>query len=904
MANMKELIKKHFDEDSEQSNKLAKLIDDLSVPKGIFVQQMGNYPADHGIQHIEKVIENIDCFLKGLKEGILSPKILAELFAAAIIHDVGMTLMRDLGAYSPEADKVRMQHSKFKIIEDIARQILENARFEQSSINNILYIASAHAQDDEEELHKKLLKACKTGDQDIQSQHALAVHLLRVADFLDLGQNRLIKDKIDWKKKQDEHLKKHLIFSDATISVPEKMIYINLSPDGFEITQKFSKDSIRGMDSMEAYTIIYKTYGEAEEIVDNLNKVLPHKWHLMPVNQELFGKICPLSSGVQLFKNEFIKALRNWESEGKNEKFKIEMMGHSLYQRFVIDSENLNKNLQKILQSGQADFKVLLLDPFMENQQTFEVFKAQQENEKNIKGNLKQRSILPNYFNGELDPSNLGDINETLEKIKSEWKPITGNSFFEVRLTKRLMYASIMRFEDRMIVTPYRFGGLFNKSVALVLTPRSPLFTAYQTEFNSIWDNYEETRLCFIHSNAPDKFPRNPIQRLINKGIFDFNEERHDLYVPSFNYEKWLLKNQERIIAWLKNEPIPPYEIEIQPSSKCNLQCTHCIGRYLGKGTFGKETLKSIEDLPYLRSIFDWEESGFKIERIRISGLTGDPFYEESKTFTIQLIDKARKNNREIVVFTNGMELQDIKVRRSLINCDYVHISLDAGDPETFKQMKHSNDFNLIVENIKQLCLEIKTKEGLGKNGVKTKVGIGFIVTQQNAGEINKVFPLTENLGISFIRFKRDIHGAGAIPSRLWYETRNTIIKERNKLAQKSEYPKIYLTDLPRQYWGKQSNCCWAIRYCVTIGPDGFVYACDHLTELGSNVAFDSLKNLELKQILEDVYKRNDRIKRQYCIQCSPFNLSTNRFLDELNILRELGLPQLQSWLTDACQNL
>lgn len=226
---------------------------------------------------------------------------------------------------------------------------------------------------------------------------------------------------------------------------------------------------------------------------------------------------------------------------------------------------------------------------------------------------------------GKVLPDKHGDINETLEVLEREWAGnsadlVQGKSLLEVGVTRRLLYAGLVRFGNRMLVTPYRDGGLFNQSAALLFTNRSPLFRAYAAEFNSIWDNVEDTRLA-IHATGTPGLVANPVKRLMRNG------HRETDHAPPFNYERWLVSKavKERISAWLSGKVTPPYEVEVQPSSQCTLHCAHCIGLHLAGSSLTNRAKLSAGDLPRFHSLFNWQEGGFKVERIRISGLSGDP---------------------------------------------------------------------------------------------------------------------------------------------------------------------------------------------------------------------------------------------------------------------------------------
>jgi hypothetical protein len=143
------------------------------------------------------------------------------------------------------------------------------------------------------------------------------------------------------------------------------------------------------------------------------------KWQLEPLNERLFGIVWPLVLGVGLFKGVLKAQLERKLKEGRQP---IDLMGHSLYGRFVKDEESLNGELIKQLENGNIKMRILLLDPHIENQQMCEVFDGQREREPE-----EGRSILPLYDkNGRLNENNKGDILKSLSMLKKDWRNKVG----------------------------------------------------------------------------------------------------------------------------------------------------------------------------------------------------------------------------------------------------------------------------------------------------------------------------------------------------------------------------------------------------------------------------------------------------------------------------------------------
>lgn len=882
--------------------RLLNLWNSLAQSGGIFDRQTGPYPADHGIRHIRCVIENLAKLLDGSKNARNFPNLQEQdyttLFAATMIHDVGMTRMSQAGANGPIAETLRLEHAHPNVIGLIAEHYLRYAGFQAHEINDIIAVAAAHADDNEFLAEKKLGRAIADHPVFQQTIFELCIRMLCVADFLDLGCSRLIMDVdlIDWNNQQNKHLLKHRWLNPSTIhdgviglTLTNRIMYqfeqaqqANQDPD-FNFLSQTPEAEQQQQQLMECVGTLHKTREDLELMLKRLSIVTQCEWHLRPLDEDLFGRACPMSAGTELFGRELDTAMKNRDI---TRRFEVDWMGHSLYGRFVQNQEELNGKLKKLLQDVHLAMRVLLLDPNFDGQQACEVYEAQTDAQ-NQEGT---RSILPSKDEmGKIVNGRAGDIFDTLKELKDNWIPKeSSESLLEVRGTKRLLYASMVRFGDRMLLTPYRDGGLFNQSGAILFTSLSPLFRAYRAEFEAIWRNPDETRLL-VHKSGNPKSANNPI----NLEVEDKN--LLSLKTPSFNYERWLLNHSGHIQAWLSEKGliIPPFELEIQPASLCNLGCSHCIGRHLNSSTILVGVMLGIDDLRHFESLFAWKHAGFKIERIRISGLTGDPLGLKVAGFTKALIHLAKvKYKREVVVFTNGVTLSDDGIRQSLRHVDYVHVSLDAACKKTFADTKGADFFDQIIQNTEMLC------RSLSKNpDLKTQVGFGFVVTQRNFMEVETAIAVARSRGVNFIRFRRDIHRPDAISWRAWREARRAILAASH---QQREGPQIWLTDIPRRHWSVESAVCWAQKYCVTVGPDARVYPCDHLTSVGEHCAFGSLRDRTLEQILCNANSEKRLCSvGAYCSQCPPFNQRANRLLSELAVLHEqYGWEQLKGWMS------
>ncbi len=225
-----------------------------------------------------------------------------------------------------------------------------------------------------------------------------------------------------------------------------------------------------------------------------------------------------------------------------------------------------------------------------------------------------------------------------------------------------------------------------------------------------------------------------------------------------FNYERYLLVEKAPYLdAFIENKPFPPFEVEIQMSSKCNLQCRWCIGDEIQEkkqvmrlpNNINEDNVDRVVD-----GIIDFEINSLGIDTVKFSGFIGEPLL--AKAATLKAIQRLIGAGLRVGLFTNGV-LMDENTWRTLANIDYVHISLDAG-PSSFFWLKESpkgictrETFYRILKNVKCLNESRRQKQG------NLRINVGYVVVPGNHDQIYEVAKLVREAGADSIRFKCDI---------------------------------------------------------------------------------------------------------------------------------------------------
>jgi len=164
-----------------------------------------------------------------------------------------------------------------------------------------------------------------------------------------------------------------------------------------------------------------------------------------------------------------------------------------------------------------------------------------------------------------------------------------------------------------------------------------------------------------------------------------------------------MIKYEElkRIKSWLKKKPMPPYQIEIKPTNKCNLKCITCAA--MGKSEYNKKEELSFE--VYKKMLIEAAKLGVK--NIHITG-GGEPLASDIVPDLMKLIKQLKM---EGTVATSGTMFTEELIKELVaLKWDNVAVSLDSYDEKTQDFIKgQKGAFKKAVQTI-QLFTHYKKK--------------------------------------------------------------------------------------------------------------------------------------------------------------------------------------------------
>lgn len=345
-----------------------------------------------------------------------------------------------------------------------------------------------------------------------------------------------------------------------------------------------------------------------------------------------------------------------------------------------------------------------------------------------------------------------------------------------------------------------------------------------------------------------------------------------------YNYEKQFLRGHLNRAIEIIDEGNPvPYELEIQPTSKCNAGCNHCFGR---NSLRIEDKINSRETMDIIvKRVLDFKENGFKVEKVKFCGSTGEPLVNPFTPYAISEF----YNQKYIRLFTNGIKLAENKDNiyylKVLSKVDNIMLSLDAGTTETLHKIKPGSK-HIQLESILET---IKTIKNLAHQ--KTDFDVSYVITQDNYAEIIEATKKVKESGADLIRFRIDL------TDRLVSEQYGEEILKELKTAKKYEdevfkvipiHTDKEMCETDDNYFSSKCSKlkCFTSKLWTCIGSNGRLYPCGHIvdanTEFYGNVFIQNLNEIWNSQRKKELL---NNLPLKICHTCSPFSLRINEFL-------------------------
>jgi radical SAM protein with 4Fe4S-binding SPASM domain len=269
-----------------------------------------------------------------------------------------------------------------------------------------------------------------------------------------------------------------------------------------------------------------------------------------------------------------------------------------------------------------------------------------------------------------------------------------------------------------------------------------------------------------------------------------------------------------------------PLSVQLEVTNRCNTACTHCKRHRWPQNTQELSTdglCRIIDDLKRY------------VKTITLSG--GEPTQREDLP---ELLRTAKSGGISIGMLTNALKLDSEMMKALVTNCDWIRVSLDASNPDTYQGIRGTKGgFSAVVENIKKMTTmsqELNTD---------CKIGICYTIQRTNIKDVQNMVSFVHNLGLNaherlltfkfahgengflcsshdLVKFRTDIHNIVATGMN---ETNNLDYMQRF-LTEISNIDDISRGSPMEKYYRSRTTKCFCPYIFTLIDASGDVYPC------------------------------------------------------------------------------
>ena len=266
----------------------------------------------------------------------------------------------------------------------------------------------------------------------------------------------------------------------------------------------------------------------------------------------------------------------------------------------------------------------------------------------------------------------------------------------------------------------------------------------------------------------------------------------------------------------IRNAPLPPIEISLDPIHACNLHCNFCnASRYLEKGLEGKR-MPDEHLINLIKFLGKWGANAICF------GGGGSPLLHTKMKDALYTCQEV---GMEASIATNGTLFTDELIKAMAETCKWVGVSVDAGTRQTYQKERNADKFVRTITNLAKLADYCKNTRS------KCDVSYKFLIFKNNQHEIYKAAQLAKSLGVKTFHARPASYAHQGMKNKIENPYDMNLIEEQFKKCRELEDENfnVYLvvhkfnTDFSTKREFKQ---CWTGPICIQLCADGGIYNC------------------------------------------------------------------------------
>ncbi len=279
-----------------------------------------------------------------------------------------------------------------------------------------------------------------------------------------------------------------------------------------------------------------------------------------------------------------------------------------------------------------------------------------------------------------------------------------------------------------------------------------------------------------------------------------------------FEYSKLkLLLNNEKVNSILsvgrgnkESDEQFPISVELHLTDYCNLKCEWCTDKILRNN---KATL----DIKVVEALF--REFGVRGTGVTLEGGGEPTLYPQFREVTAI----GEKYGVDMGLISNGT----VDISDCADKLKWIRVSLDSSTREEYIGEKGIDCFDHVLENLKKISV--------ARNPGKTFVGVGYVLTTRNQGNLLDLIKQLDTIGVDYI-YLRPVEEAGDITPSL-----ESLLDLRKRLAELTAKTRIrYMLTITDRVVDQNAGLpCIAHSLTSIIHANGEVALCEKRREDG-----------------------------------------------------------------------
>ncbi|MDP6525408.1 MAG: radical SAM protein [Kiritimatiellia bacterium] len=261
-----------------------------------------------------------------------------------------------------------------------------------------------------------------------------------------------------------------------------------------------------------------------------------------------------------------------------------------------------------------------------------------------------------------------------------------------------------------------------------------------------------------------------------------------------------------------------PVHVRLKPTNRCQHKCHYCC--YRNSHLFLNERFNEADEIPTdkMREITaDLVSTG--VRAVTLSG-GGEPLCYPGIEETIRVLTDG---GVKLAVLTNGGLLKDDIAGLLAGRATWVRVSMDAADAESYARTR-----SVPVGEFGEVCDNIRAFTGMA--GRKSVLGINFIITKDNSGDVLSFLEMAKGLGVDHVKVSNAI--VSTEPSENtdymagFFDDVKRQIREADERLTDDTFAVIDKFHSDAESLVRDYDCCPMAQFLTVIAADQNLYTC------------------------------------------------------------------------------